>query len=34
MYFVDRNNHTGYAQVVEEMNEEGVLVSRYHYRSL
>ena len=31
MYFVDRNNHTGYAQVVEEMNEEGVLVSRYHY---
>ena len=28
---IDRNNHTGYAQVVEEMNEEGVLVSRYHY---
>ncbi len=31
LYLVDRNNHTGYAQVVEEMNEEGVLVSRYHY---
>ncbi len=30
-YTVDRNNHTGYGQVVEEMDFNGELVTRYHY---
>ena len=31
LYLVDRNNHTGYAQVVEIMDGNGTLTQRYHY---
>ncbi|WP_159434959.1 tandem-95 repeat protein [Rubritalea squalenifaciens] len=31
IYLIDRNTHTGYAQVVEEVDVNGLLTARYHY---